>query len=40
MEKIRIITWNVGEDERNSDGKLTIDSYDYIVNTIKNENQL
>ena len=38
MEKIRIITWNVGEDERNSDGKLTIDSYDYIVNTIKNEN--
>lgn len=38
MEKIRIITWNVGEDERNSDGKLTIDSYEYIVNTIKNEN--
>lgn len=37
MEKFRIITWNIGEDERNSDGKLTIDSYDYIVDTIKNE---
>lgn len=38
MENLRIITWNVGEDERNSDGKLTIDSYDYIIDTIKNEN--
>ncbi len=38
MENFRIITWNVGEDERNSDGKLTIDSYAYIVEIIKNEN--
>lgn len=38
MEKFRIITWNIGEDERNSDGKLTIDSYDYIVDIIKKEN--
>ena len=38
MEKIRIITWNIGEDERNNDGKLTIDSYNYIVDTIKKEN--
>lgn len=35
---MRIITWNIGEDERNDNGKLTIDSYEYIVNTIKNEN--
>lgn len=35
---MRIITWNVGEDERNTDGKLTLDSYEYIVRTIKEEN--
>lgn len=35
---MRIITWNVGEDERNEGGKLTLDSYNYIVDIIKNEN--
>lgn len=35
---MRLATWNIGEDERNIDGKLSIDSYNYIINTIKNEN--
>lgn len=35
---MRIATWNIGEDERNAEGKLTLDSYNYIINTIKNEN--
>ena len=35
---MRIITWNIGEDERNPDGKLSKDSYDYIIDTIKKEN--
>lgn len=35
---MRIATWNIGEDERNNDGKLNTDSYDYIINMIKNEN--
>ena len=34
---MRIITWNIGEDEQNLGGKLTIDSYEYIIDTIKNE---
>lgn len=32
---MRIATWNIGEDERNIDGKLNLDSYNYIVNIIK-----
>lgn len=35
---MRIATWNIGEDERNDGGKLNLDSYNYIINTIKNEN--
>lgn len=35
---MRLATWNIGEDERNIDGKLSIDSYNYIINTIKKEN--
>lgn len=35
---MRIATWNIGEDERNDGGKLTLDSYNYIINTIQNEN--
>lgn len=35
---MRIATWNIGEDERDDCGKLTLDSYNYIINTIKNEN--
>lgn len=31
---MKIITWNIGEDERYSDGKLTLDSYNYIIDTI------
>lgn len=32
---MRIATWNIGEDERNTGNKLDINSYEYIVNTIK-----
>lgn len=35
---MRIATWNIGGDERNDNGKITLDSYNYIINTIKNEN--
>ena len=35
---MRIVTWNIGEDERASDGKLSLDSYEYIINIVKNEN--
>lgn len=35
---MRIATWNIGEDERNDGGKLTLDSYNYIINTMQNEN--
>ncbi len=35
---MRVATWNIGEDERNDDGKLTIDSYNYIIDTIREEN--
>lgn len=35
---MRIATWNIGEDERKAEGKLTLDFYNYIINTIKNEN--
>lgn len=34
---MRLATWNIGEVERNDGGNLTLDSYDYIINTIKNE---
>ncbi len=34
---MKIATWNIGEDERNKDRKLNLSSYEYIVNTIKNE---
>ena len=33
-----LATWNVGEDERNENGKLNLNSYDYIIKTIKEEN--
>mgnify|MGYP003290234374 FL=1 len=35
---MKIVTWNIGEDERNENGKLNIDSYNYIVDFIKKEN--
>lgn len=35
---MQIATWNIGEDERNDGGKLSLDSYNYIINTIKNQN--
>lgn len=35
---MRIATWNIGEDERNIDGKLDINSYKYIVKMIFEEN--
>lgn len=35
---MKVVTWNIGEDERNEKGKLNIDSYNYIINFIKNEN--
>ena len=34
---MRIITWNIGEDERKEDGRLDINSYDYIVDVINKE---
>lgn len=34
---MRIGTWNIGEDERNEDGILNMDSYEYIVNMIKDK---
>lgn len=35
---MRIATWNIGEDERNIDGKLDINSYKYIVKMMLEEN--
>lgn len=35
---MKIVTWNIGEDERKENGKLDIDSYDYIVDFINREN--
>lgn len=32
---MKVVTWNIGEDERNESGKLNIASYEYIVDTIK-----
>lgn len=34
---MRIATWNIGEDENNANGKLNLNSYNFIVNTIQNE---
>lgn len=34
---MKIATWNIGEDERDKDGKLNIDSYNYIIDFIKRE---
>lgn len=34
---MRIATWNIGEDERNNDGKLDIDSYNFVLGIIRNE---
>lgn len=34
---MKIITWNIGEDERNENSQLTIESYQYIVNRITKE---
>ena len=34
---MRIITWNIGEDERKEDGRLDLNSYDYIVDVINKE---
>lgn len=36
--KMRIITWNIGEDERNENGKLDLKSYEYIIDIIKENN--
>lgn len=33
---MKVITWNIGEDERDKDGKLDIKSYEYIVDIINN----
>lgn len=35
---MKIVTWNIGEDERNENGKLNIESYTYITDFIKKEN--
>lgn len=35
---MRIGTWNIGEDERHEKGILNLNSYDYIVEIIKNSN--
>lgn len=32
---MKIATWNVGEDETNENGKLNLDSYNYIIDFIK-----
>ncbi len=34
---MRIATWNIGEDERNEDGQVNIESYKEIVNQIEKE---
>lgn len=34
---MKIVTWNIREDERNESGRLNIDSYNYIVDFIKKE---
>ena len=34
---MKLMTWNIGEDETNEKGKLNLNSYDYIINTIKKE---
>lgn len=35
---MKIMTWNIGEDERNEGSKLDLSSYMYIVDMIKSEN--
>lgn len=35
---MKIATWNIGEDTRNIEDKLTIKSYEYLVDTIKEHN--
>lgn len=35
---MRIGTWNIGEDERNNDGILNMNSYEYIIEMIKDNN--
>lgn len=34
---MKLATWNIGEDERNKNGRLTLNSYDYITKTIKDK---
>ena len=34
---MKLATWNIGEDERNKNGKLTLSSYAYIIKTIKDK---
>lgn len=34
---MKLATWNIGEDERNKNGKLTLNSYAYIIKTIKDK---
>lgn len=34
---MKLATWNIGEDERNKNGKLTLNSYAYITKTIKDK---
>ena len=35
---MKIATWNIGEDEKNKDGKLDYSSYEYIIKKIEQEN--
>ena len=34
---MRLATWNIGEDEKNKNGRLDLNSYNYITKTINNE---
>ena len=35
---MKIATWNIGEDEKNKNGKLDVLSYEYILKMIKQKN--
>ena len=34
---MRLATWNIGEDEKNKNGRLDLNSYNYITKTINDE---
>lgn len=34
---MRLATWNIGEDEKNKNGRLDLNSYNYIAKTINDE---